>query len=37
VKEYLLGSGSCGEVFKMEHIPSKTILAVKVFILKYIK
>ncbi|CAF2348333.1 unnamed protein product [Rotaria sp. Silwood2] len=30
VKEYLLGSGSCGSVFKMEHKPSKMILAVKV-------
>ncbi|CAF4498332.1 unnamed protein product [Rotaria sp. Silwood1] len=30
VKEYLLGSGSCGSVFKMEHKPSQTILAVKV-------
>jgi mitogen-activated protein kinase kinase 7 len=30
VKEYLLGSGSCGEVFRMEHKPSKTTLAVKV-------
>ncbi len=36
VKEYLLGSGSCGEVYRMEHKPSKTVLAVKViiFILK---
>jgi hypothetical protein len=33
VKEYLIGSGSCGEVFKMEHKPTKMILAVKVFIL----
>lgn len=30
VKEYLLGAGSCGEVFRMEHQPSKTLLAVKV-------
>ncbi|CAF3814250.1 unnamed protein product [Rotaria sordida] len=30
VKDYLLGSGSCGSVFKMEHKPTKTILAAKV-------
>ncbi|UJR27524.1 hypothetical protein I4U23_008808 [Adineta vaga] len=30
VKISLLGSGTCGEVFKMEHRPSKMILAVKV-------
>ena len=26
----MLGYGSCGQVFKMEHIPSKTKLAVKI-------
>ena len=26
----ILGYGSCGQVYKMEHIPSKTELAVKI-------
>lgn len=32
MKECLLGSGSCGVVFKMEHRPTKMTFAVKVFI-----